>query len=200
MTSSVKFIYFDLGGIFFEWEKAFSTVAEKYDLDIQQIIRIFDDHDEEITKGWITPQELWAICQAKLDIKNGKDYDFLESWVSDYAPIPEVYRLAEKYSSKYKMGIISNIYEGMYPLLIEKRIVPDLTYRPIILSCEVGMRKPDTEIFELAQAKSGVQASEILFIDDSQMNLDIVTGMGWQTSLFETYQPNKSIIEIEKIL
>jgi FMN phosphatase YigB (HAD superfamily) len=199
-AGGINFVYFDLGGVFFEWDQAFATAANKFGVDIKRIIGIFNEHDEEITKGYMAPGKFWNVCREKLNIKGGENYNFLESWVGDYVPIEVLHKMARVIAEKYHVGIISNIYKGMYPLLLKRKIVPDLDFKPVILSCEVHLRKPEKEIFKLAQERAGCGVDEILFIDDSTSSVAGAKDFGWKTVLFETYNPDKTIDKVKKRL
>ena len=200
MENNIKFIFFDIGGVFLEWDNCFKNAAKKHNLDRQQISALFGKYDDQITKGQMTPEEFWRKCQEELFIKNAKDFNFLESWVDDYIPITDVYSFVKALSKKYKIGLISNIYKGMFSLLIEKNIIPNISFDVKILSCEVGLRKPEIEIYTLAQSKCHLKNSEILFIDDVKIHLEPAKRMGWQTFLFETHNVDKSIAGIQSLL
>ena len=97
----------------------------------------------------------------KYHIPEADNFDFLESWVSDYKPIPEIHNFIHNIKSNYKIGLLSNIYKGMWPLLLEKKLIPDIRYEAVIFSCGVGMRKPEEGIYALAQKK--LKRSRIIF-------------------------------------
>jgi len=44
-------------------------------------------------------------------------------------------------------------------------------FRDIVVSGEVGMMKPDAEIYELFLARNGLKAAECLFVDDNRDNV-----------------------------
>jgi putative hydrolase of the HAD superfamily len=46
------------------------------------------------------------------------------------------------------------------------------------LSYEIGMRKPDTEIFEFVLEKNQLSAQETLFVDDVKENTDAAANLG----------------------
>jgi putative hydrolase of the HAD superfamily len=48
----------------------------------------------------------------------------------------------------------------------------------LVLSCEVGMAKPDPGIYELALKRSGVPADEALFVDDAEVNVAAARRLG----------------------
>lgn len=200
MRNKIKFIYFDFGGVFFNWDNYFKNASDAFGFDRQQIIKYFNKNSEAITKGHISSQKFWEMFQEEVGIKNAKNFDFTKSWANDYVPIPAMHRFAKSLHKKYKVGVISNIYKGMYPFMVKNGKVPDSIFSVEILSCEVRLQKPEREIFELAQQKAGFAGDEILFIDDSKEYLDGAKQLGWQTFHFETHNADTSIAGIKNLL
>jgi len=54
----------------------------------------------------------------------------------------------------------------------------------IMLSCEVGLLKPDSAIFHLACERWALTPPTTVFIDDHAPNIDAATSLGFQTILF----------------
>jgi putative hydrolase of the HAD superfamily len=50
----------------------------------------------------------------------------------------------------------------------------------IVYSHEVGVAKPDTAIFRLTQDRLGVEAHEIVFLDDHEAHVQAARACGWQ--------------------
>lgn len=64
----------------------------------------------------------------------------------------------------YKIGILSNASEN---LLDELLSVEQLRlFDSVVLSCEVGLVKPDPRIYRLAATRLGVEPEQCIFIDD----------------------------------
>ena len=62
----------------------------------------------------------------------------------------------------------------------------------IVVSGAVGLVKPDPRIFELTAERAGLAPSELLFVDDSQRNIDAAAALGFGVHLFDdpsTLQP-----------
>jgi len=57
-------------------------------------------------------------------------------------------------------------------------------FRPVVLSCRVGHRKPEAPIYKLAAQQAGVNIKRCLLIDDLQDNLTGARAAGMQTHLF----------------
>src|SRR5882672_3970203 len=116
LENKIKFIYFDLGGVFFNWDNYFQNVAKEFKFDRHQIMNFFKKHDERLTKGLVSPQAFWEIYQKDAGIKNTDGFDFLDNWVEDFMPLLPMHKFAETLIKRYQVGVISNIYKGMYPL------------------------------------------------------------------------------------
>lgn len=56
--------------------------------------------------------------------------------------------------------------------------------RGVTVSGEIGLIKPDREIYEHHAEKFGLEPTATLFIDDSQKNVDGAKAAGWQAVLF----------------
>lgn len=196
----IKFVYFDVGSVLIDWQKVFSTAAETNNLSVDEIGTVFDEYSDDITKGIISPAQFWQEVIKKYNVKNANHYDFLTSWVADYKPIAPTHSLIQQIKSTYMIGLLSNIYSGMLPLLLDKELIPNIEYQSIVFSCDVGLMKPEPEIYALAQEKSELSAHEILLVDDKQENLDAAENVGWQTFLFDPFNPEKSIQELASLL
>lgn len=198
--NNIQFIYFDVGGTLVDWSNVFKTAASKFNLSVDDIDRVFGENHDPITKGLITSREFWEKCIQKYNLKNADSFDFLDSWVSDYKPIREMHDLVIKIQSQYKIGLLSNIYEGMLPLLLEKKMIPNISYEQIIFSCDVGMMKPEPDIYALAQERAGVNQENILFVDDREDFLETAKQAGWKTFLFNNKKVDVSVRELESYL
>lgn len=196
----VQFIYFDIGGVLMDWSEVFSSAAKKFDLDSEDIGKIFDNNHDPMTLGQMSADQLWKKCIQKYQLKNAYNYDFLNSWVSDYKPIKQMHALVSKLSSKYKIGLISNIYKNMLPLLLKKKIIPNIAYDQIVFSCDVGMMKPNEDIFDLAQKKSKTSPENILLVDDRKDYCKAAEKLGWKTFIFDTNNLGSAILEINNLL
>ena len=78
--------------------------------------------------------------------------------------------LAQLRAANVRLGVISNTGDLTRPQLTDR--LPDTfdwtVFEPslILLSSEIGIRKPDIRIFQLAVERSGVEARQCLFCSD----------------------------------
>ena len=59
-------------------------------------------------------------------------------------------------------------------------------FHEIIVSGEVGLIKPDREIFDLTLEKVSRRPEECVFIDDAKTNVDVAASMGFVAIHFES--------------
>lgn len=200
-VNKIKFIYFDIGGVMADTDNYFKEATNKFGIHTDKLTKLWEEHFRDgMTRGKITPQEFWKKATKKFNINDAEDYNFIESWMGDYTSRPKVHDLAKKLSKKYKIGLISNLYSGMMPRLIELGKIPDINYSALVLSNEVGFMKPEKEIYNIATIKAGVKPDKILFIDDRQDFIEGAKKAGWQTVWFDVKNIQKTVSEIKKLL
>jgi putative hydrolase of the HAD superfamily len=61
---------------------------------------------------------------------------------------------------------------------------PESRFDVVIVSCEVGLAKPDRRIYELALSRLGVVAGQALFVDDREDNIEGAAQLGLMTLHF----------------
>ncbi len=198
--TKIKFVYFDVGNVFHTYENIFKTPADHFGIHPDDIGDIFDKYESEISIGKMTANDLWQKCCVELNLPNATNFDFARSWANDYTVIPSMYKLTERIADKYKTGILSNHYIGTFEEGLKQNKIPNINYSSVIVSAEVGYKKPQLEIFQIAEEKSGHHGSEILFIDDQQKNLDAAAKIGWQTFLYDHSHSDKSSQDLAKFL
>ena len=83
-----------------------------------------------------------------------------------------------------KRGILSNMPREWWRYFSKKFSLAKY-FDPIVLSGEVGMRKPDKEIYLEFEKRSGIPLEKSLFIDDRLSNLGTASNLGIKTVHFK---------------
>ncbi len=68
----------------------------------------------------------------------------------------------------------------------------------IVISGQVGMRKPDPEVFRLAADRLGLPPDECLFVDDVRGNIEAGERVGMRGVLHE--ETSRTVAELERLL
>lgn len=196
----IKFIYFDFGAVLVNYDNVFTKVCSDFNLDKVEFRKFYNNFVDKMDVGKDSVKGFWEKCVENFNLKNGLNYNLAKSWVSDYKIIKPIFEMITSLEGKVNMGIISNIHADVWWAAFADNWVPKIKYSEIILSSDVATMKPNKEIYEIAQKRSGVSSNEILFIDDKPENLIIPNEMGWKTVLFDQYKADDGVSKILKSL
>ncbi len=196
----IQTIFFDAGGVLFHFKSGLREMATKHNLEYSDFERVFRKYDDQVVKGLMSPQHLWELYQEELNFQE-PNIDYLDYWVSRLTPIPETHQFVrELIDDQYPVGLITNLYAGVFEKAVEYGHIPNLSYVCVIQSSIVHMMKPEEEIYLHAQQQAKANPEDILFIDDRQEFLEPASKLGWKTYHFDENDPTASIADIQKII
>jgi len=89
-----------------------------------------------------------------------------------------------------RTALLSNSWGNTYP-----RDTWDGMFDDIVISGEVGMRKPEPEIFLLAARRLDLKPEECVFIDDLELNVDGARAVGMTALLHTSYDETRRVLE-----
>ncbi|WP_414942665.1 HAD family hydrolase [Amycolatopsis sp. cmx-11-51] len=129
----------------------------------------------------------------------GLDADgLLARALADLRPRTEVYTLVDRArAAGITVGVLSNswgtgAFDPYAGYGLEER------FDAVVISDQVGMRKPDPAIYRLAADQIGVQTGDCVFVDDTPRNLPPASELGMVTVLFP--DTRSGVDEIERLL
>jgi putative hydrolase of the HAD superfamily len=97
-------------------------------------------------------------------------------------------------SAGLRTGLVSNSWgSALYP-----RARLQAVFDAVVISGEVGFRKPDPAIFRVALERLGVTAERCVFVDDEPAHLTAAAALGFVTVLH--HRPETTIAELESLL
>ena len=161
-----------------------STVAKALNAPYEKVREIyFSDTNDKVDLGEITMDKFYEYVLDTLQISRDKKH-LLEEVFYERAYIDEdLLKQIVEMSREYKIGLLSNYSNDLRPR-IEKEWAIGSVFDEIIISCEVGMIKPDPAIFNLMLDRLDVKADESVFIDDRIKNIDGAKKIGLHTIFF----------------
>ncbi len=120
--------------------------------------------------GDISIEEFEATFAAELTTTAGAAPEaagILGRMFAEMRPDPEMFALVEDLRAcGIRVGLLSNSWGNMYP-----REQIDSLFDPIVISGEIGLRKPQAAIYHHAVDKLDLPAGRILFVDDAEPNI-----------------------------
>ncbi|OGD18138.1 MAG: hypothetical protein A2W03_05410 [Candidatus Aminicenantes bacterium RBG_16_63_16] len=124
----------------------------------------------------LTPREFYERVIAKLGAKVGYN-DFMAAYVDVFSVNPPVFEIMQKLKEKYRLIMVSNVDVVRFGF-IRKRFPEIMIFDDYVLSYELGVMKPDAEIYRVALEKAGAPPAECVFIDDMEENIEGAAALG----------------------
>ncbi len=135
--------------------------------------------------GRIDGQEFAAQLKAAYALSGSID-DIIDTW--NYLLVgvyPGREQWVEKLAQSYDLALLSNTNAVHFEAFAGPSAGVFAPMRHIFLSYEMGMRKPNDDIYLTALETMGWQAEETLFVDDSRQNIEAAARLGIQTYWIE---------------
>ncbi len=182
----IENIVFDFGDIFIDLDKAATSRALKK-LGIEsfppEMMELFLSYE----KGTVSTPEF--LSTMKHFLPETPEEEIISGWNSILLEFPdhrlEFIRNFSKTRGQ-RIFLLSNTNE-LHIDYVRKQmgLTKFNTFRDAFeafyLSYEMGMRKPDEEIFEFVGEQMGLRPEKTLFIDDTEENTLAAARLGWQT-------------------
>jgi epoxide hydrolase-like predicted phosphatase len=197
----------DFGGVLTTpLQDAFAAFADAMNVELSDLVRVllraYTGEDDNLVTGFemgrISEEDFSAELAARLSEVCGRPIeskDLVARLFSGMRIEQEMVTAVElARQAGIKTGLLSNSWgTGTYP-----REIIDPLFDVIVISGEVGMRKPDPEIFRVTAEKLGVHPDECVFVDDHPGHLKAALELGMKTVLHRS--PKETLDELEAIL
>jgi HAD superfamily hydrolase (TIGR01509 family) len=93
----------------------------------------------------------------------------------------------------HRLVLLSNV--DQYYWTTVRQLHPELVhFDAVLLSCELGLAKPDSRVFARAAETAGVDPSECYFVDDKLENVKAAQASGFGAHLFESVSGLRSAL------
>ncbi|HVS78833.1 MAG TPA: helix-turn-helix domain-containing protein [Candidatus Saccharimonadales bacterium] len=196
--TGARFVYFDVNGVLVRFfHRAFTEIAEDVGARADLAENLFWRHNDAVCRGEMSLVELNKLFDKEL---HTSDFDWKSYYMRSVEPMPGIKEFVEWTANNYEVGLISNSAPGFLDEMLAGGLIPDVSYKAIVDSSKVGAIKPEAKIYETAQELSGVDAKEILLIDNERPNLTSADRAGWQVLSFDDFEPDDSIAHAKHYL
>lgn len=193
IVSEIKNIIFDLGGVIINLDIP-RTISEFNKLSLKPFESIYTQLQQSpifdlFDKGQISESDFFL--QLKDHLKEGvTEEQMINAWNAMLLDFP-IHRLQllSALKSNYRIFLLSNTNETHIAQL-ESDLYKEHGYNnlepffeKVYYSCRIGMRKPDSEIFEFVLNQNNLKAAETVFVDDSPQHIAGAVKTGIQSYL-----------------
>lgn len=196
--NGISFVYFDINGCLVRFfHRAFTGVSKDTGVPLHKVEAAFWRFNDALCRGELSFDQFNAKFAEQMGVET---VDWAPYYLKAVQPIKEMHELLGWASKHYKIGLMSNIMPGMIAAMIDQKIIPDLKYDVIIDSSVEHTIKPEAKIYDVAQKRAAVPATEILLVDDTRANLMAADHKGWSGLWFDDYNPADSATRVREIL
>ena len=176
----VKALIFDFGGVLTNpvWE-SFAHFCREEGLDPDSIKQLFRDDPgaladlRELEKGDVDEAEFERRFAGRLGLDESEG--LIERLFVGMTPLEEMIEVVRAArAAGLKTALLSNSWSVSH----YDRDMLDELFDVAIISGEVGMHKPEEQIYRLTVEKLGVEPSECVFVDDLRENCEGAEAIG----------------------
>ena len=196
----IKYIIFDIGNVCYPYSPdALGVYLQSKTEDKAHFTKIWEEDlfdFDPILKGEVTFSQFCKDACEAYCIKYTKEIE-TEIAQADHDCLGPFYEetkelMMELSSQGYEICLLSNITADL------EDIVPQMVSKDKrFLSYELGLRKPDPEIYKTVLQRLNAAPSEVLFIDDTQVNVEAAQKLGITAIIFDK---NTIKQEVRKII
>ena len=176
----------DLGGVVLEkgFSKLWDYIAKHHGLSFEDVDAVFKKQYAPFFSGQMSVSEFWKGFETELGLSEGESF-WQNKLFEFFVPQKGVLELYDSLRSEgHTIGLLSDEVSDIWKELDRRHsLSPHFDF--IVISSEVGMHKPDPEIYKLALTKSPTTPSRNVFIDDREENLAPAKELGMQAILFQ---------------
>jgi putative hydrolase of the HAD superfamily len=200
----VRGLLVDFGGVLTtNVFQSFKQFAEAEGLPPDTIKRTFkEDRDalallRRLEKGELDAPEFEPLFAERIGVTGDRVEGLVERLFAGVGPEEEMLGAVKRARDNgVKTGLISNSWGGS-GMHYDGAPLQEL-FDAVVISGDVGMHKPDPEIFKLGAERIGVPADECVFVDDLRENCAGAEAVGMTAILHRG--PESTLPELEKLL
>lgn len=196
MRKQVSTIIFDVGGVLQIGPKprisrkdlhvsgVHEIIAKKLKISLDQYFDSIDSYYVKSIEGQISKKKLLSAISSNLSCSAKKlEKLYLKIYRKKYHKNKGLFKIVKQLKKKgYRIAILSDQWHLSKEALIPKK--DQKIFEKTIISCEVGMRKPGKEIYDLILERLKISPGESIFIDNQPWNIFTASKLGMKTILF----------------
>ena len=197
----------DFGGVLTTpLEDAMANFAETQGIELQDLVRVAlaayhgegDDLVVQFEKGTIPDAEFALAFAQRLTEASGREVEaegLLHRLLGSLRLEDDMFEMLRRARGA---GIKTALLSNSWGLELYPRDLLEETCDVVVISGEVGMRKPDADIFTFTTDKLGLDPAVCIFVDDHPGHLKTAREVGMTTVLHK--EPAQTIAELEGLL
>lgn len=199
LSAAPQAVVFDFGGVLTtepNREIVVQFLRSSFNLSPEEFEKINQQKKKALQAGK-TDEEFWLEYAEKKNMKLPK------SWVQDFKGVLKqciginegMFALVNRLKQKgLPVALLSNVDPRLAGFIREFGLYAP--FDPCLLSCEIGLEKPDARIYEYLLKEMKLPAQDIVFIDDRPENVDAAKRLGLDAILFVSQEHLQKELEV----
>jgi putative hydrolase of the HAD superfamily len=196
-ANNLKAVIFDYGEVLCHRPTAeeIARLAGFFNIQVDQLPTLWERNRGPYDRGDLAPKIYWAALAKDAGIELGpaqlEDIHKLDMEMWSNVNFSMVEWANQLRSSGMKVGLLSNMHPEMV-VHCRKHFSWLNNFDFVTFSGEVRLIKPDPAIYEHTLRGLGVAASETLFLDDREINIQAAQALGINAIRFESIEQLRS--------
>lgn len=190
-------ILFDLGGVLVELDKP-SEATAWFDSSLSAKENwdrwLTSPHAQAFERGELSPTEFATqfIQENNLSLEANALLRKYKDWVLGF--YPGVFPVLTQLKNQFTLGVFSNITEVHWPEINQELRQHDC-FTHLFASYLIGYAKPEPDAFRYVAEKMAVNPADILFLDDTEINVDGARKAGMTAAVVDGFSELKSTLD-----
>ncbi|MGA2130386.1 MAG: HAD family phosphatase [Candidatus Pacearchaeota archaeon] len=191
MKQKIKGFIFDVGGVLqlpnprFNHPHVHSFIAKELGISLDQYFDSIDTAYASSIEGKISEKKAIKTMSRNLKITPRKLTKlYMTAYRKNYLINKKLLQFASSLKNKgYRTAVLSDQW-----LLSKKALILPIFYKnfsTVVVSCDVGMRKPNPKIYNLTLKRLKLKPEEVIFIDNQKWNIAPAKRLGMKAILFK---------------
>lgn len=170
-------------------EESVRRAADVLGIGPERFLELYQCDRNDYDRGKTTPAEYWekfaaraglSVSEEQIEKLRQRD---VAMWVGVNQPLVDWAAALRR--ARFKMAILSNMHKDM-ARYVRQNFRWLSHFDSQVLSCELGLLKPEPEIYSHALRGLGTAPNQTLFIDDSEANIAAARRLGIAAICYES--------------
>jgi HAD superfamily hydrolase (TIGR01509 family) len=182
----IKAVIFDWGGVLelLPDDRALDPWAARLGLGTAELrTALWGPNYYRMSAGWISADEyVRRVARATGHTDVGATMDLLQAVHAHNRLDGRVLDAVRVLRAEYRVALLTNSYAGLEAGVRDRHgIELRQEFDVYVNSADIGLRKPDPDIFELTLERLGCQPGQAILVDDGLRNVDAAEAVGLHT-------------------
>ncbi len=190
--TKIKALIFDAGGVIYDNLDKFidRSIAKELNTSCKLFAKTLENYVKPHIKGLIDEEELWLQISSQIPEANASSFinkrPFLFYFKQKVKMKKNVLCFLEQAKKRgYRLIVLSNSIKSLTDYSRENGFYDQFDFQ--IISNEIGIMKPDSNMFKFAFSLTNLKPNEVIFIDDKKENILAAEKLGISSIHYHNY-------------